>query len=78
MKRTTIALDEGLLRKLKADAAARGVTLTDFVNDLLKQATADRTQKSQFKLHLEGWKAEKQPGVDILDRDKLFDLINGR
>jgi len=33
---------------------------------------------NQFKLHLEGCKAEIQPGVNILDRDKLFDLINGR
>lgn len=78
MKRTTIALDDELLRKLKSDAAAKGLTLSDFVNDLLKQAITDRTQRNQFKLHLEGWKAEIQPGVDILDRDKLFDLINGR
>lgn len=78
MKRTTIALDEELLRILKSDAAAKGVTLSDFVNNLLRQAIAHRTQQNQFKLCFEGWKAELQPGVDILDRDKLFDLINGR
>jgi hypothetical protein len=78
MKRTTIALDEELLKKLKSDAAAKGVTLADLVNSLLKEAMVIRKQHNQFKLNLEGWKTEIQPGVDILDRDKLFDLINGR
>jgi metal-responsive CopG/Arc/MetJ family transcriptional regulator len=78
MKRTTISLDEELLRKLKSDAAAKGVTLAEFVNSLLRQALAHRVKKNQFKLQLKGWKAEIQPGVDILDRDKLFNLINGR
>ena len=27
---------------------------------------------------LQGWEAKEQPGVDLLDRDKLFDLMDGR
>ena len=78
MKRTTITFDHELLRKLKSDAAAKGVTLSDFVNSLLKQAIGKKKKQEQFKLHFTGWEADVQPGVDILDRDKLFDLINGR
>jgi len=78
MKRTTISFDDDLLRKLKSEAAAKGVTLSDFVNSLLKQAMGNKTKQGQFKLRFTGWKADVQPGVDILDRDKLFDLINGR
>ena len=78
MKRTTLALDDDLLRRLKADAAERGVTLAALVNEVLRQATLARTPRKSFKLKLRGWQAELQPGVDILDRDQLFDLTTGR
>jgi len=29
-------------------------------------------------LDLAGWDAERLPGVDILDRDKLFDVMDAR
>ena len=48
------------------------------VNELLRQALAVGTRRPPYTLDLEGWEAEAQPGVDILDRDKLFDLMNGR
>ena len=35
-------------------------------------------ERKAFTLRLKGWKAKEQPGVDLLDRDKLFDLMNGR
>jgi len=78
MKRTTLALDGDLLRRLKADAARRGTTLAQLVNDLLRASLAQRTPRQKYELRLAGWEAEIQPGVDILDRDKLFDLMNGR
>jgi len=37
-----------------------------------------RGNRSPFRLKLAGWKAEEQPGVDIADRDRLFDLMDGR
>jgi len=30
------------------------------------------------RLKLRGWKASPRAGVDLLDRDKLFDLMDGR
>jgi Ribbon-helix-helix protein, copG family len=78
MKRTTLALDDDLLRRLKADAADRGITLAALVNETLRQAILPRAPRKRFKLKLQGWQAELQPGVDILDRDQLFDLTTGR
>lgn len=78
MKRTTLALDEGLLKRLKADAARRGITLACIVNELLRSSLTERRKSKGFTLGLAGWEAELQPGVDILDRDKLFDLMSGR
>jgi len=76
--RTTLSIDDDLLRRLKELAARRGQTLARMVNDLLRQSLARGAGKPGFKLELVGWDAEPQPGVDILDRDKLFDLMDGR
>lgn len=70
-------LDEGLLRRLKQQAAAEGRSLQDVVNQLLRRALATQT-RPPYTLSLSGWEAAAQPGVDILDRDALFDLMNGR
>ncbi len=78
MKRTTVALDDDLLKTLKASAARQGKTLGRLVNELLRQALAIKPRRQGYTLKLEGWEARLQPGVDILDRDKLFDLMNGR
>jgi plasmid stability protein len=78
MKRTTLTIEDDLFRRLKALAANQGKSMTALVNDLLRQALAVGPQRSTYKLDLEGWDAETQPGVDILDRDKLFDHMNGR
>ena len=78
MTRTTVTLDDDLLKTLKASAARRGITLAALVNELLRQALAARARRKEYALKLDGWDAQLQPGVDILDRDKLFDLMNGR
>ncbi len=78
MKRTTLALEEDLLRELKARAAQQGRTLQAVANELLRQAVARPENTRPYRLKLSGWKARTQPGVDLLDRDKLFDLMDGR
>ncbi len=69
--------DDQILRQLKKKAAEEGRTLQEVTNELLRRALAE-TPKRRFKLKLRGWKADQQPGVDICDRDKLFDLMDGR
>lgn len=71
-------IEDALLRRLKERAAKEGTTLATLVDRLLRQAMTARPKRKAFKLKLHGWDAEPQPGVDVLDRDKLFDLMNGR
>ena len=78
MKRTTLALEDDLLRRLKADAARQGTTMASVVNNLLRQGLAIPARRKNYTLDLVGWEAELQPGVNILDRDHLFDVMDGR
>lgn len=77
MARTTLDIDDAVLRELKKRAAAEGRTLQAIVNEHLKRAIA-RPAGRAYRLRLEGWRAEVQPGVDLCDRDALFDLMDGR
>jgi hypothetical protein len=77
MKRTTLKIDEAVLRRLKQKAAAEGTSLQELANQLLRRGLA-APPRSAYVLRLRGWKAATQPGVDILDRDALFDVMNGR
>ena len=75
MARTTLAIDDDLLRTLKGKAVREGRTLQEVANELLRQGLAPRRQRSDYRLELEGWAGQEMPGVDVLDRDKLFDLM---
>lgn len=77
MARTTLTIDDALLRCLKQLAAAEGRTLQAVTNDLLRRALTT-PRRERYKLELKGWTTTEQPGVDVLDRDKLFDLMDGR
>jgi len=67
-----------LLRALKERAAREGRSMQDLVNDLLRDGLARLQDPAPYALETEAWEAVTQPGVDLLDRDKLFDLMDGR
>jgi hypothetical protein len=52
--------------------------MQDLANDLLRDGLARLREPSRYKLNLQGWEADTQPGVNLLDRDNLFDLMEGR
>ncbi len=70
-------IDDRLFREIKKKAAEEGRSLQAVANDLLRRALTQSAGES-FRLTLKGWRAQEQPGVDILDRDQLFDLIGRR
>ena len=77
MRRTTLALEESLLRRLKQRAAAEDRTLADLVNELLRQAMSERRAlRAPFRLELPAWPTKPRGGVDIADRDQLSDLMD--
>ena len=78
MARTTLRLDDDLLRRLKERAARDGTTLQSLANDLLRQALANADRSADYKLKLAGWQADLQRGVDLLDRDSIFDVMEER
>ena len=76
MPRTTLAIEDRLLRRLKEKAAREGSTLQQVANELLRQGLDMRPQRLDYRLELEGWDAAELPGVDVLDRDKLLDILS--
>jgi hypothetical protein len=78
MARTTIAIDDDLLKRLEEKSAHEHRPLQDVANELLREALAEPPARNPIRLRLHGWKAKQQPGIDLLDRDKLFDVMDGR
>ena len=71
-------IDDDLLIQLKELAARENTNLQTLVNRLLRRSLAPPALNEDFRLSLDGWDAELQPGVDLLDRDRLFDFMDGR
>lgn len=75
MTRITPAIEDHLLRRLKEKAAREGRPLQEVANELLKQSLEMQPHRSDYRLELEGWDAAELSGVDVLDRDKLLDIL---
>ena len=75
--RTTIRLDDALLRRAKAQAAATGRSLNDFIADAVRAALAPRPKASRV-MELPTFKGGRLlPGVDLDDTASLLDLMEG-
>jgi hypothetical protein len=77
--RTTLDLDDALIRKAKGRAADEGTTLTAVIEAALRQylAPAPPTGKP-FRLKLLTKKGRPVPGVNLADRDILYERMEGR
>ena len=77
--RTALDLDDRLLRELKRQAAERGVSLRDLVNELLRRGLGLPRRRRRYRFR---WKVDPrgaiQPGVQLSDRQSLFDGMDGR
>jgi len=78
MSRTTIRLDEHLLAEAKAWAIKTQRTLTQVIEDALREVLARRQSAPPAKIDLptygEGW---VRPGVDVTNSASLLDLMEG-
>ncbi|MBM4355258.1 MAG: DUF2191 domain-containing protein [Deltaproteobacteria bacterium] len=78
--RTTIVMTEELLAKVRQEAAERGWNLSRTIAELVqaglqrKSVTSARRKPFRFPT----FKGRLQPGVDLDDRDRLHDLMDGR
>jgi hypothetical protein len=76
--RTTIRLDDHLLREAKEHAARTGRTLTALVEDALRQLLAQRRIRSRpARVILPTFPGHGlQPGVDLDDSAALLELMD--
>jgi hypothetical protein len=76
MHRTTINLDEAVYLRVKKLARRKGKSLARTIEDLLRVALGSGTPTDvAVPLHRDNG---PQPGVDIADRERLYDLMEHR
>jgi hypothetical protein len=77
--RTTVRLDDQLLREAKRAAAEAGQTLTALIEDSLRKRLARRQPGRPSKRRLPRFRGTGlQPGVDLDDTSALLDLMDAR
>lgn len=57
MGRTTLRIDDELLRRLRGRAADEGRSLQDVTNETLRRGLEARPSPSDYRLELDGWEA---------------------
>jgi hypothetical protein len=76
--RTTVRLDDDLLRAAKVRAAEQGITLTQLIDESLRERLAARPPRrgtKPFRLITYG-KGGTRPGVDLDDNRATRDLMD--
>ena len=74
--KTTLNLDDQVLRRSKEYASRHGMTLTAFIENALRAKLAEPPrQEKPFKLVLKTVRGSGPPNVDVSDRDALYDVI---
>lgn len=75
--RTTIELDDRLMRELKQEALRNGTTLRETVNAHLRHSLAARKKPAKYRFRWKAHRGKTLPGVKLHDRKALFDLMDG-
>jgi hypothetical protein len=77
--RTTLDIEDGLLRRARRKAAAEGRTLTSVIEEAL-QALLGRPARSRspFRLRWVTRRGSRPPAVDVADRQALYERLDGR
>jgi hypothetical protein len=77
--RTTLRIDDQLLRAAKKTAAETGRTLTAVIEDALRQSLSPSTSPAKSpRLRLPSLNlGETMPGVDLDNSSALLDLMDG-
>ena len=74
--KTTLNLNDQVLRHSKEMAARDGITLTRFVEDALRARLAGPgAKKRSFRLRLKVVTGRAPPNVDLSDREALYELM---
>jgi hypothetical protein len=74
--KTTLNLDDRVLKNAKEQAARDGITLTAFVEQALKASLLQETEKVSYRFRPKVVKGSRPPNVDVSERDALYDVID--
>lgn len=77
--RTTLNIDDGVMRDLKRRAAETGRSLTSLVEEAIRSLLDRQTQpEPDYRLRWMIVEGGARPGINLSDRDALIDLMDGR
>jgi hypothetical protein len=77
--RTTLDLDDALVRKAKGRATDEGTTLTALIEEALRRYLGPaRSTGKPFRLKLLTKRGRPVPGVNLADRDALCERMEDR
>lgn len=77
--RTTLDIDDRVLRQAKKLAAEEGKTLTRVIEEALRERLAPRARTGKkFKMRLLTKNGRLIPGTNLADRDLLYEQMEGR
>jgi len=80
LMRTTLTLSDDVLKMARQKAARENRSLRDVINESLRLGLTlgQRQSDRKYVFRLKTVRGRIMPGVDLHDRDKLFDLLDGR
>jgi hypothetical protein len=77
--RTTIDISDELFREAKRRAADDQIPLREVVEAALRRYLSGRpARRGRYRLRWHVERGKQQPGVNLDDRDALFDLMDAR
>ncbi len=78
--RTTLNIADKLMRGVKRQAAESGQTVTRVIENALRESLARQkvSRGRPFRLRWITARGRLRPGVDLTDRDSLYERMEGR
>lgn len=76
--RTTFIIDDNLMKRVREKAAQSGKTITAIVEEaLVGHLAGDTVARSNYSLKWNPVGGKPLPGVDLADRDSLYEMMEG-
>ncbi len=79
--RTTLNIDDTLMKSIREKASSTGQTITQVIEDLLRRELAGEKpsrRRKKFRLNWVTVSGRFIHGVDLSDRDSLYEAMEGR
>ena len=74
--RTTLNLEDELMKRVKKRASEMGTTITEVVEQALRAAVAGQVPRAtRFSLRWNPVSGRTRPGIDLADRDSLYEAM---